>query len=417
MGKPGTRKDKEKELQENQGAINSGLSDSNTPNWAAALISGQAKLESKLDSIESKFDTLYKTINNPDDGLKVRVDSNEFTVKTNSSDIESLKSDNESLKSQVELLSSMVIKLKHDLQSACDRITDLTTRSMSDNLIISNLPERHDENCTQAFSDFIGNKLGVECSDNIIRAHRIGTPSDDGTKFPRPLVAKLNPSTKSEILENRKALKGQKAPNGKFFSVQDQVPDSISEQRKRAYAIAKRQWDANKNLPDKDKVNVRIVKGTSVMFNNTLLKPPVHVPSAREMLCTDPQETEKMKKLRFQQSKPQGEKDSTFVAYGCKVSSLPEVQRAYLRIRKEHAAADKVVCAFSAPGNHGNQVTDYCDDNEWGGGFCALKALLATNHKNTAVFVVRYYGGQHLGPKRFRHITEVTTAAINKLHG
>ena len=51
---------------------------------------------------------------------------------------------------------------------------------------------------------------------------------------------------------------------------------------------------------------------------------------------------------------------------------------------------------------------DYCDDGEIGGGARILNYISSENIENISIFVVRYYGGQHLGPRHYEIIWELT---------
>ena len=49
----------------------------------------------------------------------------------------------------------------------------------------------------------------------------------------------------------------------------------------------------------------------------------------------------------------------------------------------------------------------YRDDGEYGAGYRLLKVLQDAHLNNIAVFLIRHYGGQHLGPDRHRIMEKV----------
>ena len=50
----------------------------------------------------------------------------------------------------------------------------------------------------------------------------------------------------------------------------------------------------------------------------------------------------------------------------------------------------------------------YEDDGEWSAGKRMLRILKELNIVNKLVVVSRWYGGQHLGPKRFQYVEDST---------
>ena len=56
----------------------------------------------------------------------------------------------------------------------------------------------------------------------------------------------------------------------------------------------------------------------------------------------------------------------------------------------------------------------YQDDGEHGAGYRLLNALKAINIQNMAVFIVRRYGGVHLGPQRHKIMEGVLNEVVMK---
>jgi putative IMPACT (imprinted ancient) family translation regulator len=60
---------------------------------------------------------------------------------------------------------------------------------------------------------------------------------------------------------------------------------------------------------------------------------------------------------------------------------------------------------------------DNDDDGEDGAGARLAQLLQMRQEMNVLVVVSRWFGGIHLGPRRFAHITSVAQAALSEFHG
>ena len=69
-------------------------------------------------------------------------------------------------------------------------------------------------------------------------------------------------------------------------------------------------------------------------------------------------------------------------------------------------------CAPLLPGRNFAVLQDFQDDQEHSAGRHLLKLLVDADIYNRAVFVVRYYGGEHLGPSHFNAFVEAAQSAI-----
>ena len=122
-----------------------------------------------------------------------------------------------------------------------------------------------------------------------------------------------------------------------------------------------------------------------------------------------------MDNMKFSDVQPQGEKGSSFKGIRVKVTSVCEARRAFNRVKREYPHASHVMMAYTFKktgdqSEYGKQV-----DGEWGGSFKILEALKDKKVTNVAVFVMREYGGTHIGPKRFTHISESVVKVLKKM--
>ena len=137
---------------------------------------------------------------------------------------------------RVNLLENIVIKYERKCLYLEDRIIDLTARSMRDNVIISNVPEQENENSANVVTQFVNEKLNIDCSEDIIRAHRIGTRNPEN-KSPRPLVAKLKSLKKEEIMSNSNKLRGKRGAGNKPLFISTQEPEAYVQKQKGEFSL------------------------------------------------------------------------------------------------------------------------------------------------------------------------------------
>ena len=91
---------------------------------------------------------------------------------------------------------------------------------------------------------------------------------------------------------------------------------------------------------------------------------------------------------------------SKFTAYMAKVTSYQQIRDVYMKLKLLHNTSRHVVCAYWIQGPAYNS-RDFHDDGEPGSGRVLLDLLEKNDLINTAVFVIRRYGGVKLGAERF----------------
>ena len=79
-----------------------------------------------------------------------------------------------------------------------------------------------------------------------------------------------------------------------------------------------------------------------------------------------------------------------------------------------HGKANHIMCAYRFTGS-GPLNQDCIDDREYGGSRTILAYIKSKKLSNIALFVVRYYGGVHLGSDRFTIIKNSAKEAYEKL--
>lgn len=329
----------------------------------------------------------------------------------------------ELLTEELNLVKSILVKLNNQLLYVESKTVDNTARSMRDNIVINGVSEVENENCEKEVIGFIKNNLKVNLKvADVIRAHRLGderepTVDKDGKEIPnpRPMVAKVDGKMKETIMKNVNKLKDKKGPDNKPLFISTQQPEGVTEKRKRLNFRVKQLKKAASSLPKSQKRPIIKVKHEKVFHNGFSVRDKVTVPTIPDVLFSKPDERQKVKKLKLKKSKPVDENGSTFIGYSLKVTSPSDVQQAYQKVKLLHPDSADVMCAYHITDEYNRPYLEYHDDREHGGGSRILSSLQYMKAQDTACFVVRYFFGRHLGPRRFFLIKQVAEDAIGQL--
>ena len=105
------------------------------------------------------------------------------------------------------------------------------------------------------------------------------------------------------------------------------------------------------------------------------------------------------------------EKQSEFYSYVQKVKTMNDVNQGLAKMCVKFADATHISCAYrlkkSSPQEQG-----YEDDGETGQGRTILSTIQEKGMSEICVFLVRYYGGMHLGNRRFEIAKDLTLSAV-----
>ena len=147
-----------------------------------------------------------------------------------------LTSQNNSLEQDFKLLEHIVCRQEQDIKLLKKHWTDLTARSMHENLLFHNLPETKKiqaENCEATVKTAL-HKLGIKVSGESLlqQIHRLGL-YDPGQKFPRPIVAKLQYKQSKEILDQ-----ARKFPKTQETRITRQLPQEYRVRRSSMLKVA-----------------------------------------------------------------------------------------------------------------------------------------------------------------------------------
>jgi regulator of replication initiation timing len=304
------------------------------------------------------------------------------------------------LEKRLSLQEGLITQLQVKIAAQEEEIIDLKCRSMRDNLVIYGIEEngtREDDREAEEGTDtkeeswsqtkakvvaFLKNKMKIPDADQlpIDRAHRMGPK---GNK-PRPIVVKfLVSSEKDRVFGYVKNLKGLSQ-----YSVQQQFPAEVNERRKRLWPKYKAARDAKEN--PKWALDKLIINGRRICAND-------------DNIQFDPTEDCK-KEVAIVHTEHQTIEGSTFIGHAATIKSNTDIPAVLASLLQDRSIAQATHNAYAYRiGRLGsnNMKEGIKDDGEHGAGMVILKKLQESNVTNTIVVVSRFYGGKHMGARRF----------------
>ena len=299
------------------------------------------------------------------------------------------------LEKRQRLSEGLINRLQQQINQQEDTITDLKCRSMRDNLLFNGIQE--DENETwektkEKVYNFMTNELKMTTPANIDRAHRLGKP---GTN-PRPIVAKMmSSSDKDAIFKYVKNLKGKK-----HLSVSEQFPAEVQERRKQLWPLYK-QAKENKTNNVKWNVDKLIINGKT------------HTAKG-DNLSIDP-ETD-LEDVNIAHTTIRKVEGSTFIGHAALIDNVDDVNKVIANLLQDKAltTANHTFYAYRV-GRAANIKEGHRDDREHGAGSTLKRWLQDSGKTNIIVIGSRWFGGTHMGPRRFDVFKELAEDACKAL--
>ena len=359
-----------------------------------------AMCDTESDNAESISDSLKtlitKTVQNEiqslSESLNLAVDNNE-----------ALKGRINVLEKRLQLTEGLLQQAQIKLNMQNEKILDLQSRSMRENLVIRGISEDANESWQDTenkVKNFMKNEMKIEDTESLMvdRAHRMGTKVADK---PRNIVVKFTSSkSKDKIFKNVKNLAGKKQ-----FSVQEQLPQEIQERRNRLWPKFK---EAKEKAKTDKTIKVRWVLDKLQVNSKTF--------SAKDdVQCINPSQHHS-ENVNVEHSRQISDQGSTFQGHAASLvrgNSVAGVL-ASLYANRSIANAEHNIYAYLL--NKGDSVIESCcDDGEHGAGKRLLGLLQEAQATDTILVCTRWFGGQHIGPKRFDHIKQCASEALQKL--
>lgn len=365
------------------------------------IISMITKLQSSIDDITTKFQTQESqqlvTATRVSDIEQKIVDQNQTT--------DDLQEELSDTKFQLKLVTNIVAKQEQQINILTRKMTEMQQREMQSNIIITGIVETKNEKPVQLFNQFVQEQLELQELIPANKAYRIGSGKT------RPLLVELRHTDhKGKLFAKASNLKGKKNASGGFFFLSDHLPDELNEARRRKNQL----FAENKKKPAGYKLDMEFRRG-ELVINQLPYEKAVQVPSAKEIINPSASMYEAVEEIHIVKGEEEFQGNSTFVSFAAAVEDVADINAAYLKLKMKYADASHISCAYRLPGANTPINQDFVDDGEHGCGRTILREISNEGLMNVAVFIMRYYGGKHLGAKRFDIFRDLTTAALKNL--
>lgn len=375
-----------------------------------------------------KGDNLHTDIHSASDGLLVKTAKMQEKIDATSTKAEHLEqgqdrttkmlAENKRLSRDLVTTQGLLQKYSQKIHNLEQRVLDLTRRGMEQNLVFHAIEECADpklENCHETIIQFCKNFLNIDMQEEAIwKVYRMGQLRRDKA---RPIFAKLSYSAKEKIMSKVNLLKDKRNSHDQVRFVAEQIPEGISEVKKAVSKKASALKKIEEKKPIQQRRSIKVISD-KILVGGEVVKSDVSTPQPYELFPS----VEEQKKIdaisqKIKEDNPFYLNNSTFVGLAVKVKSLIDTNNAYKAVMQRFPYMDHVTMAYNFKEADTDTIkVGSCDDLEYGGGACISKFLYENKLRNVAVFVVRRYGGIHLGYNRFKAIIQAATGASKLLH-
>lgn len=379
------------------------------PCSAGACCQNTTKLLEMMTKLQTTMDTVVSQVSgqaavNAETELKLQAVQEK--CEENEGDIESLTKELQDCKFQLNTVSKIIVRQEEQISFLNRKVTEIQQREMNPNIVITGIPEKKGEKALMCFNDFVVNQLELQELIPALQAFRIGNGPN------RPLIVELRDprNHKKKIFAQAKKLKGKTNQEGKPYFIADHLPEELHENRRRMNDLV----SENRKKPVGYKLEMEFKNG-KLLINDELYEKQIKAPSAEELIFPSERIMDIAAEIDLVKGKGAEEGKSKFVAFAAAVNEQLDIHAAYLKLKMKYANATHIACAYRLPGANTPHQQDYFDDGEFGCGRILLKALKDEQLMNVAVFMVRIYGGKHIGPTRFELFRQVAKSAIKAL--
>jgi hypothetical protein len=336
----------------------------------------------------------------------------EKKVTDQDEEIKVLKEDNTDLRKRLAVCEGIIAKNERAVRNTTEKVTDLQTRSMRDNILIKNMSEEawEDDSTLEAKTKtFLEQELKIPSTEmrnlQIERIHRIGNKSrrnpqssnTQGPAYTRNVVAKLNSRGKSIVMRNLKNLR-RDCP----MKITEQFPPEVHAQRNKLWPV----FIAAKE----DGKKTKWMQGQLQVEGKTFTAPEdrnkdINLDTTDVATKIKPKHTAVIAKDR-----------SYIQAHTIPLTSAddvtPAVKALYADMRI--SGASHVMYAYRV-GNEYRSIHNYEDDGEWGSARYIMEAIQEHGVYNQLVCVSRWCSDRALGRARQETVKELADLAIQGL--
>jgi hypothetical protein len=317
---------------------------------------------------------------------------------TQETSVRELEEENAELKSRLSVAEGAIIRCEKTIQRLEERVTDLTTRSMRDNVILKNVAESTAEQYYEIEGKIYNtlkevlNIPDAEMMKIVVeRAHRMGKPV---TGKARNIVAKLNTKGKSVVMAHMKNLSREST-----VRIVEQYPPEVHANRDKLWPM----FVEAKEQGKKTKWNV-----DQLEIEGKVINPPK---DGNKDINLDM--TEEALKLKAHHTALTSKNNHHFQAHTVEIKSVDQVIPALKTLCADFsvAGASNMMYAYRV-GSDEHSISNWEDDGEWGAGKKIMEAIRSNSSYNVLVCVTHWYGKSHLGPARFDIIKELSDSAL-----
>lgn len=398
-------------------------------------------LTKQLAKTQETVKELYSDINGAVSGLKIQVQKLTTTAQENTKKIESMEDtqkrmaalldENQRLAQEMKLMQGIIDKIATQTDISSAQIINLTKRGMEQNLVLHGVDDsfetinenvENEENsrssntqrCQRSALKFLKEELDLDLSvKEIWKAHRVGQFKQDKL---RPLVIKVSYEAKELIMDNIAKLKGRSnAITKQKYYIAEQIPEAAVELKKQTNERVKSLKGINDKKPKELRSKIQVIN-ENILIDNEPYVPEIVTPRPSQLFL---RKEEQARIDQMQQgiieSTPSYERGSEFIGLAVKVHSIAEIKDSYIAVAQRYPTADHIILGYALK-EDGKLKSGFCDNREFGAGSKVKNKIFEYKARNTAVFVVRKYGGVHLGYSRFSHIEKVAVEAIQGLN-
>ena len=335
-------------------------------------------------------------------------------------DVEDIREDLAVVKEDIETIGGFLHTISKEVKSLHHRATMNSAKLMRNTLIFGGVRSTDEEPPLDSLKLFLNNFLRIiPQEEDMWDIEKLGTgytrwvPAKQCEMwFPAPIKAKCTESFANKVMKNSYLLGGKEDEEFQFkYYVRRNMPEAHRAIKDKYYNDIKKFREDNRNAEEGDPKTSFYFNGENFFVNGALVEEDIHPPTFRDMMSIDPSMQTRMDAFEFASAGPKEIKESSFQGYAVNVSTLDDVELAYMRVRQKKRYADHIMLAYRI--QEGESLKQGCaHDKEYYGDMEILKEIKRANAINIAVFVAREYGGIPLGQVRFEIIRELAKIAI-----
>ena len=212
---------------------------------------------------------------------------------------------------------------------------------------------------------------------------------------------------KIQIYQNLHKIKDLVNDDEQPFYFNDYLPPELNEMKRHEREIFRK----NKRLDEDDRIQMKM-KGSRLKIEGAPYQAKVNVPVEEDILKLQVQQIDQIFELETCKGEKLVKKNSVFIGYSIRTHNIKTTQQAYMKLKLLHGDARHIVCACRIPGSQPHLDESHCDDGEFAAGRALVRWMEQNYINSVAIFVVRYFGGQKMGPEGFDCYIEAAKTAV-----